>query len=286
MTIKLLPARLLVLVFMSVVCVVVWTASPALSTHQQLQVTFLDVGQGDSIHIRTPDNFEVLIDGGMSSAVLRELAEGRSFFDRHLDLVIATHPDADHVGGLADVLERYQVDRVLMVEVDHDTPAAESFARAVTNETGVDVWHAHAGQIITIGASTSLKILSPRGDTTNWNSNNASIISQLSYGDIDFMLTGDAPASIENFLVEYYGSALESEVLKLGHHGSKTSTSEEFLAAVAPTFAVVSAGKDNRYGHPAVEVVRRVEDFGADIVSTSESGRITFVTDGTSVWRE
>jgi competence protein ComEC len=143
---------------------------------------------------------------------------------------------------------------------------------------------AKAGQIIRLGASTTLRVLSPRGGVENWQSNNASIILQLVYGDIEFMLTGDAPASIENYLVDTEGDSLRSEVLKLGHHGSKTSTSKEFLEAVAPDFAVVSAGAQNRYGHPNREVVDRVNQFDVNLVSTAELGNIVFKSDGQKVW--
>jgi len=249
-----------------------------------LIVSFLDVGQGDAIHIETPDGLEVLIDGGASASVLRELAVGRSFFDREIDLVIATHPDADHVGGLVDVLERYRVNNILITEVDHNTPVTAAFDNSITKESGIEIVYAEAGQEILLGDFVSLSILSPRGDTSNWKSNNASIITKLSYGEIDFMLTGDASSMIEDYLVGYYGSGLQSEVLKLGHHGSKTSTSEIFLEAVSPSITVVSAGKDNRYGHPSDEVVERVSEYGADILSTAESGTIVFKSDGKEVW--
>jgi competence protein ComEC len=245
-----------------------------------LQVRFLDVGQGDAIHIVTPDGYEVLIDGGATAAVLTELSSGRSFFDRSLDLVIATHPDQDHVGGLVEVLARYEVAHIMVPEVEHDTPAADAFLAAAQGESGVEILQPQAGQVIQLGASTTLTILSPRGDTTNWQSNNASIVAKLTYGEIDFLLTGDAPKGIENFLVEYYGQFLESEVLKLGHHGSDTSTSELFLDIVRPQVAVVSAGRNNRYGHPSEDVVKRVENYGSLLINTAEEGTIEFITDG------
>lgn len=265
----------------------IWLSNTVVSFSgsEYLTVRFLDVGQGDSIQVITPDGYEMLIDGGATSLVLRELANGRDFFDKDIDVVIATHPDTDHIGGLVDVLDRYQVGMILESQVEHDASAAQAF-ELIAKEEGSEIISAQAGQVIQLGASTTVRILSPNGDTTNWESNTASIIVQVIYGDMEFLLTGDAPSSIEDYLVGVYGADLESEVLKLGHHGSKTATSEYFLEAVNPDFAVVSAGMDNRYGHPHQDVVSRVLEKGIEIVSTAESGTIVFKTDGREVWME
>ena len=252
---------------------------------QYLSVRFLDVGQGDAIHIQTPDGYELLIDGGATSLVLRELASGRSFFDSTIDVVLATHPDSDHIGGLVDVLARYQVATIIQTNTLNDTPAAAAYADAVINERA-EVVLAQTGQIIQLGASTTVRILSPAGDTTRWRSNAASIIVQVSYGEIDFLLTGDAPFQTEEYLAEVYGASIQSEVLKLGHHGSKTSSSGIFLDAVQPDFAVVSAELNSRYGHPHAEVVERVRERNIQMVSTAEVGTIEFVTDGKTVWQK
>lgn len=279
--------RLGVLVTLFFVTLAVWFPTVTLSSEvgEDLTVSFLDIGQGDSIHIETPDGYEMLIDGGPSASVLSELAKGRDFFDKEIDVVVATHPDTDHIAGLVDVLERYQVGTIVESQVEHDASAARAFARAAEAK-GAKTIYAEAGQIIQLGASTTVRILSPHGDTTNWESNNASVVVQIKYGDTEFMLTGDAPSSIEEYLVSIYGDSLESDVLKLGHHGSKTSSSEKFLKAVQPTYAVVSAGKDNRYGHPTKEVIKRAGGAGAQIVSTIEEGTIVFKSDGKKVWIE
>lgn len=248
-----------------------------------LMVTFLDVGQGDSILIETPDGVQALIDGGADTAVLRELGATLPWLDRTIDLVLGTHPDKDHTGGLVDVLKRYQVQTIITTENTGETTTASAYHDALIQE-GAEVMMARSGQVYQLGASTTLTIYSPASDPSMLESNTASIVAKLSYGEIDFMLTGDAPQGIERYLVTTYGTLLQSEVLKLGHHGSKTSSSDEFLSAVAPRFAVVSAGKDNRYGHPALETVERVAAHGIPLVSTIERGRITFETDGESVW--
>lgn len=279
---RFLAVRGLVLGYLCLVAGAVWLWSPAVS-EGVLTVRFLDVGQGDAIHIVSPDGFEMLIDGGPDASVLRELASGRSFFDRDVDIVVATHPDTDHVSGLVDVLARYDVDFIFETEVDHDAPAAVAFDGAAGTE-GARRVVAQTGQAIQLGASTTVRILSPLGDTANWRSNAASIIVQVIYGDIEFMLTGDAPNTVEDYLVGEFGQSLESDVLKLGHHGSDTSSSALFLATVNPSYAVVSAAFDNRYGHPHKEVIERTLASGAEMVSTAEEGTLTFKTDGVTVW--
>jgi competence protein ComEC len=250
-----------------------------------LEVTFLNVGQGDAILIETPDGAQALIDGGPDGTVLRELARELPWGDRTLDLVIGTHPDKDHIGGLIDVLARYTVASILTTENTGETTAASQYQKALTAETDI-VHMARAGQVYTLGASTTITILSPARDPSLLESNTASIVVKLSYGEIDFMLTGDAPESIEDYISVTYGELLQSEVLKLGHHGSKTSTGELFLATVKPTYAVVSAGADNSYGHPHEEVVNRVVAAGITIKSTADGKRVKFVTDGTKLWEE
>ena len=248
-----------------------------------LSVTFLDVGQGDAIFIETPDGVKLLIDGGPDATVLRELNNVMPWFDRSIDMVLGTHSDKDHIAGLVDVLGRYQVDTILTTENTGESSTASSYYEALLAEKA-DVVMARTGQVFALGASTTLAVFSPAQDSTLLESNVASIVVQLRYGDIEFMFPGDAPQAIEEYLVATYGNQLESEVLKLGHHGSKTSSAESWLEIVKPKYAIVSAGKDNRYGHPNSDVVSRVEALGISIESTIEQGSITFKTDGTKVW--
>ena len=250
-----------------------------------LTVAFLDVGQGDAIFIETPDGVQMLIDGGPDSSVLRALAKQMPVGDRDLDVVLATHSDKDHIGGLVDVLERYEVDSIITTNNKNDTTVSEAFIMESLQESAVN-YTANFGQQLALGASTSLLILSPAGDVSNWETNTASIVAQLRYGDIEFMLTGDMPSGIEDYLVRTQGGNLASEVLKLGHHGSRTSTSGDFLDAVQPKYAIVSAGKDNSYGHPHGEVVDKVRERKIKMLNTAEEGSVVFKSDGQTVWRE
>lgn len=248
-----------------------------------LTVTFLDIGQGDATLIETPDGVQMLIDGGPDGTVLRRLATELPWFDTSIDSILGTHPDKDHIGGLVDVLKRFSVGEIITTENTGETMVARAYQKELLHE-GVPVVMARAGQVYQLGASTTLTIFSPASDPVMLESNTASIVAKLTYGEIDFMLTGDAPMSIEDYLVKTYGTALSSEVLKLGHHGSKTASSEIFLDTVAPRYAVVSAGKDNSYGHPHQVVVDAVQKRGIEMVSTAELGSITFVSDGKEVW--
>jgi len=251
-----------------------------------LTVAFLDIGQGDAIFVETPDGVQILIDGGPDNSVLRELPKVMPPLDRDIDVVLATHPDKDHIGGLVDVLERYGVSLIVRTENRNDTAVSRRFDAVVEAETGAQIHYARAGQVITLGASTTLHIYSPASDPSAWESNAASLVKKLSFGEIDFMLTGDVPISIEEYLIATYGERLASEVLKLGHHGSRTSTADRFLDIVAPRYAVVSTGRDNRYGHPHDSVVKKFESRAIPLFNTAELGTIIFKTDGVRVWVE
>ena len=244
-----------------------------------LTVAFLDVGQGDAIYIESPNGNQVLIDAGPGRPVLRALGEVMPFYDRSIDLVIATHPDADHIGGFPEVLERFAVGAVMEPGVSSATAIYRTFRAAVAAE-GAEAMAARRGMKIILARGTVLEILFPDRDTTGWETNTASIVARLIYGESEFLLTGDSPIQIEKYLLELDGRRLRSRVLKVGHHGSKTSSDPVFLAAVAPVYAVISAGRNNRYGHPHAYVFEALGRLGARILSTADRGTIVFETDG------
>ena len=246
-----------------------------------LSVYFLDVGQGDATLIESPDGTQVLIDGGPDSSVLRELGKILGFFDRDIDMIIATHPDADHIGGLIAVLDRYTVGTIVLTQNNSDTPAAGLFLEQVQRE-GAEIIDARSGQMFTFGGA-ELRILFPDRDVSGLESNTASIVSQLVYGNTEFLFTGDSPKAIEEYLVGVYGDGLRSDVLKIGHHGSKTSTAEAFASTVDPDYGIISAGKDNTYGHPHQEVLDTLRSRGVETKNTAEVGSILIESDGTSV---
>ncbi len=276
-------ARLMSLIVLTLISIGVWAGlyiEGGAQIEQQFEVTFLDVGQGDATLIETPGGTQVLVDGGPNSSVLQVLAKELPLFDRTLDMVVATHPDSDHVGGLSDVLERYTVSQLLATEHEGDSVAATAFYDAAEVE-GAVITMARRGQVWQLDTDTKLEVLFPETETSAMETNAASIILKLTHGNNCFLLTGDAPKRIEEYLVLAEGENLECDVLKIGHHGSRTSTSEMFLAEVEPRYAVISYGADNRYGHPHVEVTDLLFNERVEVFETAKQGSVTFVSDGT-----
>jgi len=275
-----------VILVLALVVAVIWWALASASTSSEMTVTFLDVGQGDATLIESPSGVQVLIDGGKNRAVIRELSREMPLFDRSLDVVIATHPDADHIGGLVDVLARYQVALVGQSSVeDSEGPDAVAFAQSVVGKKA-KVVTLERGHVIDLGDGARLEILFPDRGVPEIETNTGSVIARLVYGSTAFMLTGDSPAAIEEYLVQLDGEALEANVLKVGHHGSRTSSSLIFVGYVSPEYAVISRGCDNSYGHPHEEVLATFARLEILTLDTCEEGSITFVSDGISVRRK
>jgi len=258
----------------------IWSAVFVGERDELLTVAFLDVGQGDAIFIEAPNGNQMLIDGGPNTAVVRELSSLMSFSDRSIDVVVATHPDRDHIAGLIDVFKRYDVGIYIDSGVTHKTGEYQTLLEMVLRE-GIEVTRARRGMKIFLDNDVYAEILFPDRDISNVESNLSSIVMRLVYGETEVMLTGDSPKSIEKYLVKLNGKSLESDILKAGHHGSKTSTTESFVGFVNPKHVVISAGKDNRYGHPHQEVMNIFERFNINTVSTAEAGIIVFESDGT-----
>lgn len=257
-----------------------------LRAKKSLRVAFFDVGQGDSILITTPRGGHILVDGSKDAVVLERLGRELSFLDRDIDMVIATHDDLDHVGGLPKVFERYKVDS-LVTSLPNSTNLAMSALVNIAEEKNISIIHANHPQTITTDDGVVIQILFPTQNMDGTDDgNSASVVVKVSYGQVSFLLTGDLPQAGELYLVSVYGDKLKSDVLKLGHHGSDTSTHPKFLQTVNPTAVVVSAAKDNSFGHPHRAVVDLVQKFGAQIFSTIDEGNVTFETDGLSIWRK
>lgn len=257
----------------------------AVPTPHGLTVSYLDVGQGDSIFIQTGDGVEVLVDGGPDSSVLRGLGSTMPFWDRRIDAIVATHPDKDHIGGLVDVLKRYDVGTVVESGIIHDTSFArsfEEFSKAEQAETFIG----KRGMRLMLGQHAYADVLYPATPVAKMKDTNAgSIILRVVHGDTTFLLTGDAPLSVEKSLVAFYGGELRSDVLKAGHHGSKTSSTESFVRAVNPEYVVFSRGCDNSYGHPHETVVALFQRLKIPALDTCEEGAITFLSDGERLLR-
>lgn len=261
-----------------VLVVFIWAVIFSKSNGGKLTVAFLDVGQGDAIFIEAPSGAQMLIDGGAGKNVLRELSAQMPFYDRSIDIVLATHPDKDHTGGLPDVLERYDVGVFFEPGVKGSSGTYKALENLVSEKNITHVF-ARRGTVIRLDENVSFNILFPDRNVSEVESNTASVVGQLVYGDTEFLLTGDSPKSIEEYLVALDGDVLESDVLKAGHHGSKTSSAESFVALASPTYAVISAGEENRYGHPHKETLNIFENLDSEILET-KNGTVVFVSDG------
>ena len=255
----------------------------------RLHVYFLDVGQGDSILIVTPGGKQVLVDGGpgvLDSA--KAVGSKLKFWDRDLDLVVLTHPDEDHFRGLLEIAERYDVDAVLEGGGGAARNPLYFGWEAALTEKNIDRIQAYRGQIITLDKATRLEVLNPPtspivgGSSTT---NNNSIVLKLVYGQTNFLLTADVEVEGELSMLQD-GLSLKSLVMQVPHHGSKSSTSQTFLSAVNPVAAVISVGADNRYGHPHVDTLERLEVAPGTSMTftTAEQGDIEFISDGIKLW--
>ena len=258
----------------------IWTTVLRVDRHGELTVAFLDVGQGDSIYIEAPNGNQMIIDGGPSSgAELRALGQVMPFWDRSIDLVLATHPDQDHVGGLPAVINRMDVKNVVTTENTSGTGAYGAFEKAISEKHPQRIL-ARTGEKIILDNGVALEVLFPDRNTTGWDTNTGSIVARLSYGNQSFLFTGDSPQSVEKYLISKNSRQIHSNVLKLGHHGSRTSSSKEFLSAVDSEYAVISAGKDNKYGHPHKEVISLLDQLKIKTISTIDYGTVIFKTNG------
>ncbi len=242
---------------------------------------FFDVGQGDATLIEAPNGNQVLIDGGPDQRILEKLGKTLPFWDQSLDLVILTHPHADHLDGLVEVAKRYRVGMVLESGVNHTIPEYGEWHQLL-EANGVRIVTAQAGQRVRLSPSVSLEVLAPVRRFTGRSPrdiHDAMVVMKFIYASTAALLMGDAERSLERELIAS-GADLDVDLLKAGHHGSKTSTSEEFLRATTPEAAVISAGRRNRYGHPHPEVLERLVRFGIRVHRTDQDGDMTAVSDG------
>ena len=250
-----------------------------------LKVSFLDVGQGDAIFIESPTGNQLLIDGGPDTTILNALGRVMPFYDKTIDVVLVTHPDQDHIGGIPEVLKNYTVGEYISNGATSSTGTSLELQNDL-KEFSVKKEIAIAGEIIDLGGGAFLKILYPVSAPKGTDTNEYSIIAKLYYGDSTFLFTGDAPTDVEQYLAKTDGKELKSDVLKVAHHGSRNSLSPEFLSAVAPEYSVISAGKDNRYGHPHQEILDFLNSIQSQILITFNLGDIYFVSDGQTIQEE
>ncbi|WP_317326991.1 ComEC/Rec2 family competence protein [Turicibacter sanguinis] len=244
-------------------------------SHQELQVHFIDIGQGDSTLI-IYDDFHILIDGGNNGAedILLNYLEAVGVDD--LEIVVATHPDADHIGGLAEVLQTYSVDLIIDSGEAHTSQTYKAYLKQVEEQKQLGAQYLEDDDLVfELADGVTFEVIETGDD--NGDRNNNSVVTKLTYNDVAFLFTGDMESDVEKKILS---RDLDVDILKAGHHGSKTSSSMAFLEVVKPKTVVISAGKNNTYGHPHPVLLNRLKAYTEDIYVTADLGHIVITTDG------
>ena len=278
----------LIVAILIVVSLIVYTVqhrpvngSVAEAGDSEFTVHIIDVGQGDAAFIDNGDH-DILIDAGTGSSASDLIGYLDSLGVEKIEYAFFSHPHEDHIGGADDVMQSYEITKIVMPDASEDTACYRLMMEAADKE-GAEIVYAAAGDSFEIG-DARVKIFSPAADIEYDDANLVSLIMKLSYGDMDFLFTGDAERENEEYALENYYDELDCEVLKVGHHGSSTSSSENFIYAVSPEIALISVGEDNSYGHPHVETLATLSDYTDIIYRTDREGDIVIGCDGKNVW--
>ncbi|MBU1036724.1 MBL fold metallo-hydrolase [Patescibacteria group bacterium] len=268
-----------------------------------LQVYFFDIGQGDGMLIRTPSHHNIIIDGGPDNTFITKLGQTLPFYDKTIDLMILTHPHDDHLFGLVEVLKRYKVKQILATGVEHSSNAYFTWLELI-KEKDIPFKIALSGQQFIFKKDCSgkyncqsneviMEVIYPFEDLSSQeadNLNETSVVTQLRYEQIKILFTGDLEKGGEEKILDYLNSReekadfnLRSQVLKVGHHGSKTSSILPFLKAIDPQYAIIQVGQDNKFNHPFLEVLKNLERLGAEIYRNDLKGDILLFSNGQDV---
>ncbi len=289
----LLAAIILVIVFRQPISRKIYNWNSELNAPADFSVHYIDVGQGDSTLIELDDGKNMLIDCGSRASGDQLVSYIQNLGVETIDYFLLTHADEDHVGGGVKIFDNFEVKnfyRPLTRSLSesepedfyvHDTIIYDNVIRAFYEEAGAEMFYAKEGTNI-IGENYVVKILYPDKSYSDTNATSAVLHAEL--GGTKFLFMGDAAHAQENKIYKKYGKNLAADVLKVGHHGAKTSTSTNFLSYVNPEFAIISAGKDNKYGHPTEEVINNLKLFGVTYFSTIDYGNILFKTKGNKIY--
>ena len=250
------------------------------NSHRGLTLAMLNVGQGDSLFVESPTGTQILIDGGPAKKVISQLNRIMSPFDREIDAFIITNPDQDHIGGFLDVLKMYKVGRVFEPGTLNDSKTFQNLKTEIKNKNIPNIL-ARKGMRLDMGGGAIIDILFPDREVSAWAVNDGSVVARLTYGQTSILLAGDATTKTEKIILgENSKAALKSVILKVGHHGSRTSTSAEFVKAVSPDYAMISNGQNNKYDHPHQDTLDILAQFGARIFRTDLLGSVIMKSDG------
>ncbi len=263
----------------------VYSALPKVSSNE-LVVAYLDVGQGDAIYVQSPNGNQMIIDGGPNNALMGALPDVVPFGDKSIDVIVITNPDADHMSGFVPLLEEYDVSAVVEPGTYSDTTLYKELVKSITNENSEHIL-ARSGMKIILDEEKNIyfEILFPDRDVSDWERNDGSIVGRLVYNQNSFLFMGDATTLTEGLIVSGHDIS-DTDVLKIGHHGSKTSTGIALLRESRPEIGIISVGEDNRYGHPHKEVLERLNTYEIPYLETSTSGTIVLVSDGEKIVRK
>ncbi len=246
-----------------------------------MDVHFIDVGQGDATLITTPLGKNILIDVGARPDIVHDLGSLIPLHNRTIDLLILTHPDLDHVGGMIGVIDQFAIDTML-----HSGLAAgsELYNSVFEKLSTTQIITASIGQVFTLEPGLTLEILYPHEHNDSYDANDHSVVIKVKHFDNTILFTGDASKFVEHDLVNAYGEKIKADILQVGHHGSSTSTGKDFMESVSPEFAILSYGCNNRFGHPHTEVLSTLFINNVEMLSTCDEGTISFASDG-KVWK-
>ncbi|MDQ5954258.1 MAG: Lactamase protein [Patescibacteria group bacterium] len=245
-----------------------------------LTFAMLNVGQGDALFIESPTGTQILIDGGPPRKILSRLSRVMPLFDKSIDAIIITNPDLDHIGGFLDVLKVYKVGKVYEAGTWNESKTYENLKNKI-KEKNIPTSLAKKGMRINLGGGAVLDILFPDRDVSTWTTNDGSVVAKLSYGETSVMLTGDATSETEKLILGNNTILdLDIDILKIAHHGSRTSTSDIFVEAVSPEYALISSDGGKKYGHPHKETLDILNSFGSKIFRTDLLGTIIMKSDG------
>jgi len=257
------------------------SSEASMPIENRLEIHYLDVGQGDAILIKTPHNQKILIDGGPDMSILDQMGKNLSFFDRQIDIIILTHPHSDHINGLVEVLRRYDVRKIYYTGAFHTSPAYLEWLEMI-KQKNVPLEIIKEQRVLALDNELKLEFLYPFEDLMNKDIkelNNTSIINKLVYKDKIFLFMGDAEKEVEQELMDL-DIDLDADVIKLGHHGSSSSSTEDFLKKIDAQYAIIQCGEDNSFGHPHLSVIRRLERLGIKIFRNDLNGQVSVFSDG------
>jgi competence protein ComEC len=249
-----------------------------------LEIVFLDVGQGDAILVKTPKDKNILIDGGPDRNIIYKLSPYIPQNKRTIDLMILTHPDIDHLTGLNEVLERYEVKNIIYNGVGDDDPVYKEWQSLKENKK-IPFLIIKERERLNIENNLYFDFFWPKEDLTGKdfdNDNFYSLMMKMNFGSNSVLFTGDTEKEVEDILIKD-NINLKSDILKASHHGSKNATTLDFLEKVKPIYAVISVGKDNSFGHPSFRVISNLERMGITTLRTDEIGDIIFISNGQSI---